>query len=97
MRLIIYIYVFTKSGDIIRSFIKLEKGTGPIYLCFDLYNNIIVSDYRSNSIQIFTIEGQLIHKIVCESNPKGIAVDNLFFVFVMMMFTIHMYLIICYQ
>ena len=70
------IHIFTKTGDIIRSFIKLEKGNGLIYLCFDLYNNIIVSDYWSNSIQIFTIEGQLIHKIVCESKPKGIAVDN---------------------
>ena len=70
------IHIFTKTGDIIRSFIKLEKGTGPIHLCFDLYNNIIVSDHVSNSIQIFTIEGQLIHKIVCESKPRGIAVDN---------------------
>ena len=70
------IHIFTKTGDIIKSFIKLEKGTGPIYLCFDLYNNIIVSDYVSNSIQIFTIEGQLIHKIVCVSNPNRIAVDN---------------------
>ena len=70
------IHIFTKTGDIIRSFIKLDKGNGVIYLCFDLNNNIIVSDYRSNSIQIFTIEGQLIHKIVCKSYPKGIAVDN---------------------
>ena len=45
-------------------------------MCFDLNNNIIVSDYVSNSIQIFTIEGQLIHKIVCESKPRGITVDN---------------------
>ena len=27
-------------------------------------------------MQIFTINGLLIHKIVCESNPTGIAVDN---------------------
>ena len=70
------IHIFTKSGDIIRSFIKLDKGTGPIYFCFDLNNNIIVSDYISNSIQIYTINGELIHKIVCKSYPKGIAVDN---------------------
>ena len=70
------IHIFTKSGDIIRSFIKLDNGTGDIYLCFDLYNNIIVSDYWSNSIQIFTINGELIHKIICKSNPKGITVDN---------------------
>ena len=70
------IHIFTKSGDIIRSFIKLDKGTGPIHFCFDLYNNIIVSDYRSMSIQIYTINGELIHKIVCKTYPRGIAVDN---------------------
>ena len=71
------IHIFTESGELIRSFIKLDKGTGYIYLCFDLYNNIIVSDSRSNSIQIYTINGELIHKIVCTSSPRGIAVvDN---------------------
>ena len=70
------IHIFTESGDIIRSFIKLDNGTGLISFCFDLYNNIIVSDCNSNSMQIFTINGELIHKIVCKSNPTGIAVDN---------------------
>ena len=70
------IHIFTESGDIIRSFIKLDKGTYLIYFCFDLHNNIIVSDYRSKSIQIFTINGELIHKIVCKDYPRGIAVDN---------------------
>ena len=70
------IHIFTESGDIIRSFIKLEKGTGLNHFCFDLYNNIIVSNSRSKSIQIYTINGELIHKIVCKDNPKGIAVDN---------------------
>ena len=70
------IHIFTESGDIIRSFIKLDKGIGDIYFCFDLYNNIIVSDYTSMSIQIYTINGVLIHKIVCKDYPRGIAVDN---------------------
>ena len=70
------IHIFTQSGDIIGSFIKLDNGTGPIHFCFDLYNNIIVSDYSSNSIQIYTINGELIHKIVCKDSPRGIAVDN---------------------
>ena len=70
------IHIFTKSGDIIRSFIKLDNGIFPISFCFDLYNNIIVSDSRSKSIQIYTINGELIHKIVCNSYPTGIAVDN---------------------
>ena len=70
------IHIFTQSGDIIRSFIKLDDGTGSIYLCFDLYNNIIVSDYRSKSIQIYKINGELIHRIACKYLPNGIAVDN---------------------
>ena len=70
------IHTFTKSGVIIRSFIKLDSGIGPINFGFDLYNNIIVSDYCSESIQIYTINGELIHKIVCKSYPKGITVDN---------------------
>ena len=70
------IHIFTKSGDIIRSFIKLENGRDFIYLCFDLNNNIIVSHFGSNSVQIFTINGQLIHKIVCKNFPNGIAIDN---------------------
>ena len=70
------IHIFTESGDIIRSFIKLDNGTGPIYFCFDLYNNIIVSDFNSKSIQIYTINGELIHKILCDSYTNGITVDN---------------------
>ena len=70
------IHIFTKSGDLIRSFIKLDDGTGLINICFDMYNNIIVSDHENKSIQIFTMNGQLIHKTVCESNPRGIAVEN---------------------
>ena len=70
------IHIFTESGDKIRSFIKLDNGTGDNYLSFDLYNNIIVSDSWSRSIQIYTINGELIHKIVCKSKPTGITVDN---------------------
>ena len=70
------IHIFTESGDIIRSFIKLVSGKGDIYFCFDLHNNIIVSDCSSKSIQIYTINGELIHKIVCNDYPNGIAVDN---------------------
>ena len=70
------IHIFTESGVIIRSFIKLEKGTDDINLCLDSNNNIIVSDYWSKSIQIYTINGELIHIIVCKNYPRGIAVDN---------------------
>ena len=70
------IHMFTKGGDMIRSFIKLDNGTGNISFCFDLNNNIVVSDFVSNSIQIFSIEGLLIHKIFCEISPFGIAINS---------------------
>ena len=70
------IHIFTESGVIIRSFIRLDKGTGLIYFCLGFNNNIIVSDSSSNSIQIYTISGELIHRIVCKDYPRGIAVDN---------------------
>ncbi|KAI6658684.1 E3 ubiquitin-protein ligase TRIM71-like [Oopsacas minuta] len=83
------IHIFSKSGDLLKSFIKLENGiadlvksltkstSGYNFLCFDLYNNIIISDFLVNSINIFTKDGQLIHKIKC-NNPKGIVVNNNF-------------------
>ena len=67
------IHVFTKTGELIRSFIKLDNRLGLTYFCFDLNNNIIVGD---SSIKIFTIAGELVHQIACESSPTGIAVDN---------------------
>ena len=70
------IHIFTKSGDIIRSFIKLENGTVFNRFCFDLNNNIIVSDSINKLVQIYTINGELIHKIVCNDHPRGIAVDD---------------------
>ncbi|KAI6661373.1 hypothetical protein LOD99_9956 [Oopsacas minuta] len=71
------IHIFSKSGDLLKSFITLEKGRGFIFLCFDLYNNIIISDYFGKSINIFTEDGQLIHKIKC-NYPTGIIVNNNF-------------------
>ena len=35
------IHIFTESGDIIGSFIKLDNGIGPISFCFDLYNKYL--------------------------------------------------------
>ncbi|KAI6647695.1 E3 ubiquitin-protein ligase TRIM71-like [Oopsacas minuta] len=72
------IHIFSKSGDLLKSIIKLETGVGEyIFLCCDLYNNIIISDYFRNSIKIFTKDGQLIHKIKC-IYPRGIVVNNNF-------------------
>ncbi|KAI6656661.1 Tripartite motif-containing protein 2-like [Oopsacas minuta] len=71
------IHIFSKSGDLLKSFIKFENGEGIMFMCFDLYNNILISDFLGNSINIFTKDGQLIHKIKC-NDPTGIVVNNNF-------------------
>ncbi|KAI6661723.1 E3 ubiquitin-protein ligase TRIM71-like isoform X1 [Oopsacas minuta] len=71
------IHIFSKSGDLLKSFIKLENGGGYICMCLDLYNNIIISDYLGNSINIFNKDGQLIQKIICDK-LTGIVVNNNF-------------------
>ncbi|KAI6647345.1 Outer membrane phospholipase A [Oopsacas minuta] len=38
------IHKFSKSGDLLQSFIKLDDGRDCIFMCFDLYNNILISD-----------------------------------------------------
>ena len=70
------IHVFTKSGDILKSIIQLSSGSGVIFMCFDSYNNILINDFIDNSIRIFTIDGQLIHKIECTNFPTGIAINK---------------------
>ncbi|KAI6661925.1 PEP-CTERM domain protein [Oopsacas minuta] len=71
------IHIFSKSGDLLKSFLELEDGRGLIYMCLDLCNNIIISDCSGNSINIFTKDGQLIHKIICNI-PTGIIINNNF-------------------
>ena len=70
------IHIFTKSGDLVTSIIRSYKGTGDIHFCLDSFNNIIVSESSAKSIQIFSMNGQFIHKIVCMSYPKGVVVYN---------------------
>ena len=72
------VHVYCKSGQLLHSMIKLENGTVDIYICFDFYKNILISDCIGQSIQIFSEEGQLIHRIECKDNPIGIDVNNSF-------------------
>ena len=45
-------------------------------LFLDNYNNILISDHGSNSIQVFNPEFELIHEINTSVYPMGVAVDN---------------------
>ena len=55
----------------------------PLFFCFDPLNNFVFSDYRSNSIRVFSPEGNLLHTIGREghqpgmfSEPNGVAVTS---------------------
>ena len=73
------VHVFSKLGDLLNSIINLRVGTDDIFLCLDKFNNILISDYSGKIIQIYTLEGLLIHSIECDYKPAGIAVtqDNI--------------------
>ena len=59
------VHIFSKTGDLLSSIISLGNKTETIFLCFDKFNNILISDGSANKIHIYTIEGQLIHSISC--------------------------------
>ena len=73
------VHVFSKSGDLLKNMIHLGHGTDWVFLCFDKFNNILISDSGDKIIQIYTLEGLLIHSIKCVYKPTGIAVtqDNI--------------------
>ena len=59
----------------------ISRGNGmqvinPFYFFIDKTDNILISDYGSNSIRIFNKEFQLIHKISVSPKPMGITVDK---------------------
>ena len=73
------VHVFSKLGDLLNSIINLRGRTGDIFLCLDKFNNILISDWSGKIVQIYTLEGLLIHSIECDYEPTGIAVtqDNI--------------------
>ena len=48
----------------------------PCFFFIDQTDNILISDYGSNSIYIFNSQFQLFHKIPVSDYPMGVTVDN---------------------
>ena len=69
------VHIFSSSGDIKQSWLQVENSNGPKFLCFDSFNNILISDNDRNSIQIYTMDGVLMHTIPCEA-PMDIRVTD---------------------
>ena len=62
-----------------KNVISLGKGMQMIDPCFffiDQTDNILISDYGSNSILIFNSQFQLFHTIPVSDYPMGVTVDN---------------------
>ena len=79
------IQAFSKEGILLRCVVS-EDMLGTIrYMCLDTQLNILVTDYKSSDIKIFSNEGQLISKIGKKGTAVGaftsiggIAVDELY-------------------
>ena len=70
------IHIFSQTGDLLKSFIKLENGFDYLFFTFDISGNIIITDHKDNSIQIFTKEGEKTHQIECRDFPTGVVVTK---------------------
>ena len=59
-------HVLTLEGDKLYSFFTRGEGRDvlyPYFFCLDRLNNFVLSDYRSDSIRVFSPEGNLLHKL----------------------------------
>ena len=68
------LYVLTLEGDKLHSLITCGEGMdvlGPLFFSLDLLNNIILSDWESHSICVFSPEGNLLHMLGREGHQQG--------------------------
>ena len=73
------LHIFSYNHILQKSVISRGKGMqviNPYYFFIDQTDNILISDYGSDSIRIFNEDFQLIHKISVSPNPIGITVDK---------------------
>ena len=73
------LHLFSYNHFLQKSVISRGKGMqmiNPFHFFIDQTDNILISDYGSNSIQIFNKEFQMIHKISVSPKPMGITVDK---------------------
>ena len=78
--------VLTLEGDMLHSLITCGEGMDvlfPYFFCLDPLNNFVLSDCVSNSIRVFSPEGNLLHTIGREGHkpgmfyhPEGVAITT---------------------
>ena len=76
--------LYTYSHQLIREMIPIGEGSvvHPSFLAFDKSLNILITDFNSHSVSVFSFGGELIHRFGKEGekrgeflNPRGIAID----------------------
>ena len=73
------LHLFNYNHILLKSIISRSKGMqviNPYYFFVDQTDNILISDFGSDSIRIFNKEFLLIHEISVSPNPQGITVDK---------------------
>ena len=68
------VLVLTLEGDKLHSLITCGEGmdvSRPIFFCLDALNNFVLSDLESNSIRVFSPEGNLLYTIGREGHEQG--------------------------
>ena len=73
------LHLFNYNHILQKSVISRGKGMeviSPLFFFIDQTDNILISDYSSNSIHIFNSEFRLIQKIPVSNHPTGVTVDK---------------------
>ena len=79
-----HLQIFTLQGELVRCLIKKSEIDWSYFFSIDQLGNIIVADWGSNTIKIFSNEGEVLHTITSDmllSNrkfyrPRGVAIDK---------------------
>ena len=73
------VYLFDYDHILQKRYITRGNGmlvSNPQFFFIDDFNNLLISDYGSNSILIFNPLSEFIHKISVSDHPMGIVVDK---------------------
>ena len=71
-----HVHVFSKTGEHIKSMISLEGEPFWNFLCFDRFDNILISDNSGKALYAYTREGELVNKTVFYYGTTGVAVTR---------------------
>ena len=79
-----HLQIFNLEGELVKCLIKENELSHSDFFSIDRLGNIIVTDYRSNQIKIFSKEGDVLHTITSAmlpgdqefSYPHGVAIDK---------------------